>query len=109
MKKNIFEIGAKIKDGWQADNKTIKTQSQKKENKPPHEHCLYLLKERRRGKIVTIIKPFIHDKQTSQKLLKMIKKRLGCGGTFKVESLELQGDIAEQACRYLQEQGYKFR
>jgi len=109
MKKNIFEMGANLGEGWQADNKTIETKSETSKIKAPQAHRLYLAKEKRRGKIVTIVKPFALDKQTSQALLKAIKKRLGCGGTFKEDSLELQGDIAVQARQYLQDQGYRFK
>ncbi|RUM73615.1 MAG: translation initiation factor [Sulfurovum sp.] len=109
MKKNLFEMGADLGEGWQANNKTKETKSEKSEIKAPQAHRLYLAKEKRRGKVVTIIKPFALDKQTSQALLKAIKKRLGCGGTFKEDNLELQGDIANRVRQYLQDQGYRFR
>ena len=109
MKKNLFEMGADLGEGWHSDNKTKESKSEKSEIKAPQAHRLYLAKEKRRGKVVTIVKPFALDKPTSQALLKAIKKRLGCGGTFKENSLELQGDIAAQARQYLQDQGYRFR
>ena len=109
MKKNLFEMGANLGEGWQSDNKTKESKSKKNETKTPQAHRLYLAKEKRRGKTVTIIKPFMLDKKTSQTLLKAIKKKLGCGGTFKEGALELQGDIAEQARQYLQDQGYRFK
>jgi len=109
MKKNLFEMGSDLGDSWESDNKKKPQKEDDTQVQPPEKHRLYLAKEKRRGKVVTIVKPFALDKPTSQALLKAIKKRLGCGGTFKENSLELQGDIAAQARQYLQDQGYRFR
>jgi translation initiation factor 1 len=109
MKKNFFAMGADLGEGWHADNKTETAQQTHSANKAPEAHRLILAKEKRRGKDVTLVKPFEVDKTTLQSLLKEIKKRLGCGGTVKENRLELQGDISAQVRQYLQGQGYRFR
>ena len=109
MKKNLFEMGADLGEGWTADNKSKATKEAETEFKAPEQHRLYLAKENRRGKAVTIVKPFHLSRPDLQALLKNLKKKLGCGGTLKEDSLELQGDIPDQVRRYLTELGYRFR
>ncbi len=108
MKKNIFEIGAKFEDGWSSDNKA-KPKKEELKILEPSKHQLYIAKEKRRGKVVTIIKPFYLDKNSFKKLLKDLKSQLGCGGTIKDNSLELQGEVSQKIKELLQEKGFKFR
>ncbi len=109
MKKNLFEMGADLGEGWTADNKSKEIKEAETGVKTPEQHRLYLAKEKRRGKAVTIVKPFHLSRPDLQALLKKLKKKLGCGGTLKEDSLELQGDIPDQVRRYLTELGYRFR
>lgn len=109
MKKNLFEMGAKLGDGWEADNKKKPQKEKKTEVKPPEKHRLYLAKEKRRDKTVTIVKPFHLAKADLQALLKKLKKRLGTGGTAKEDALEFQGDISDQVRNALEEMSYRFR
>ena len=109
MKKNLFEMGAKLGDGWEADNKKKAQKEEKTEVKPPEKHRLYLAKEKRRGKTVTIVKPFHLAKADLQALFKKLKKRLGTGGTAKEDALEFQGDISDQVRNALEEMSYRFR
>ena len=109
MKENLFEMGADLGDGWTADNKTKPAKKEKPEVKPPEKHQLHLAKEKRRGKVVTIVKPFHLAKQDLQALLKTLKKKLGTGGTVKEESLEFQGDIPEKLRETLESMHYRFR
>ena len=109
MKENLFEMGADIGDGWSSDNKEKTVIKKKVEIKPPQKHQLYLAKEKRRGKIVTIVKPFHLARQELKALLKTLKKKLGTGGTLKEESLEFQGDIPDKLRATLEEMHYRFR
>jgi translation initiation factor 1 len=109
MKKNLFEMGADLGDGWASDNKQKPEKKEKTEIKPPEKHRLYLSKEKRRGKVVTIVKPFHLAKTELQALLKMLKKRLGTGGTLKEDALEFQGDIPDKLQHALEEMHYRFR
>ena len=109
MKKNLFEMGADLGEGWEADNKKKPKKEANKEVHPPEKHRLYLAKEKRRGKTVTIVKPFHLAKADLQALLKKLKKRLGTGGTAKEDALEFQGDISNQVRNALEEMSYRFR
>ncbi|MDD2450957.1 translation initiation factor [Sulfurovum sp.] len=109
MKENLFEMGANFEDGWSSNNKEKPAKNKTLEVKAPEKHQLYFAKEKRRGKVVTIVKPFHLEKQELQTLLKTLKKKLGTGGTAKEESLEFQGEIAEMLRGYLEALGYRFK
>ncbi len=109
MKENLFEMGANFGDEWSSDNKDNPSKKISTEIRPPQKHQLHLAKEKRRGKVVTIVKPFYLDKTTIQALLKTLKKKLGTGGTVKDESLEFQGDIPELLRKHLEALGYRFK
>lgn len=102
-------MGANFEDGWSSDNKEKTAEKVSGEIKAPQKHQLHLAKEKRRGKVVTIVKPFYLDKTTFQALLKTLKKKLGTGGTIKEESLEFQGDIPDLVRSQLEALGYRFR
>lgn len=102
-------MGANFEDGWSSDNKEKTAEKVSGEIKAPQKHQLHLAKEKRRGKVVTIVKPFYLDSTTFQALLKTLKKKLGTGGTIKAESLEFQGDIPDLVRSQLEALGYRFR
>ncbi len=93
MKKNLFEIGSKLTDGWSSDNKVKVKTKISQDIKTPQKHQLTFSKEKRRGKIVIMIKPFFLSKDDLKILLKSLKKELGTGGTLKDNTLEFQGEI----------------
>lgn len=109
MKKNIFEIGANFSDDWSSDNKDKPDKKVSTEVKTPKKHQLHFAKEKRRGKVVTLVKPFYLDKETLQALLKTLKKKLGTGGTMKNNTLEFQGDIQDILRTVLVAEGYAFK
>lgn len=109
MKENLFEMGADFKDGWSADNKEKLSQGVSTEILPSDKHQLHFAKEKRRGKVVTIVKSFHLEKKTLEDLLKNLKKKLGVGGTIKEDSLEFQGDIPEVLRKHLEILGYTFK
>ncbi len=109
MKKNLFEMGTDFGDDWSSDNKIKEVKNVSTEVKAPEKHQLHFAKEKRRGKVVTIVKPFHLDKTTLQALLKTLKKKLGTGGTIKEDSLEFQGDIPELLRKHLEALGYRFK
>ncbi len=102
-------MGADFGDDWSSDNKDKPSKKVSTEIKTPEKHQLHFAKEKRRGKVVTIVKPFYLIKSDLQALLKTLKKQLGCGGTLKENSLEFQGDIPEKIRKYLETLGYKFK
>jgi len=107
--KNLFEMGADFGDDWSSDNKQKPTKNVSTEIKEPNKHQLHFAKEKRRGKVVTIVKPFCLAKNDLQALVKTLKKKLGTGGTVKEDSLEFQGDIPEKLRKYLEALGYRFK
>lgn len=109
MKNNLFEMGANFDDTWQSDNKNKISKTIDKTIKIPKNHQLHFSKEKRRGKVVTIVKPFYLDKITLSTLLKSLKKKLGTGGTIKENTLEFQGDIKETLKIQLLAEGYVFK
>ncbi len=109
MKENLFEMGANFEEGWASDNKEKADQKTSTEIKAPDKHQLHFAKEKRRGKVVTVIKPFFLPKSDLQKLVKTLKKKLGTGGTVKENTLEFQGDIPQQVRKHLESMDYKFK
>jgi len=95
MKQNLFEMGADFSDGWEADNRTEPSKHITNEIKEPPQHRLHFAKEKRRGKVVTIVKPFMLEANELKSVLKILKKKLGTGGTVKEKSLEFQGEVKE--------------
>ena len=58
---------------------------------------------------MTIVKPFYLQKKALQDLLKILKKKLGTGGTVKDNTLEFQGDIPIQLREHLETLGYRYK
>ncbi len=106
MKKNLFEMGAKFDDSWSSDNKDKPTTKKEVEPVAPDKHRLHFAKEKRRGKVVTIVKPFSLDKETMQQLLKKLKSSLGTGAAAKEDTLEFQGDIQPKLKEVLEKEGF---
>ena len=102
-------MGADFGDEWSLDNKNKPSEKVSTEVKTPEKHQLHFAKEKRRGKVITIVKPFYLDKAALQVLLKTLKKNLGTGGTVKEDSLEFQGDIPELLRKHLEALGYRFK
>ena len=108
MKKNLFEMGAKFEDGWSSDNKRRKEQESIKILEPS-KHKLIIKKEKRRGKVVTIIEPFYISKENLKSLIKELKSKFGCGGTIKNNSIELQGKLSLELKEYLKKSSFNFK
>jgi len=109
MKKNLFEMGADFNDEWSSDNKEKAKKKVSTEVKEPEKHQLHFVKEKRRGKVVTIVKPFFLSANDLKALLKTLKKKLGTGGTVKDETLEFQGEVREALQVQLDKLGYGFK
>lgn len=109
MKKNLFEMGADLGNDWSSDNKIKSKKQSITDVKTPQKHQLHFAKEKRRGKVVTIVKPFHLERETLQSLLKSIKKKVGTGGAIKENTLEFQGDLQEQLKEILETLEYRFK
>jgi len=107
-KKLDLYIGADIEDGW-AKIETPRKSSVSDEILEPSKHFLFFKKEKRRGKTVTLVGEFHLPQNDSEALLKDLKKKLGCGGTFKDGWMEFQGELKEKIRALLLQEGFRFK
>jgi len=106
-KLDIF-IGANIDDSWsevQAPKKTSHTN----EILLPAKHFLVFKREKRRGKVVTLVGEFHLSKEEANATLKLLKKKLGCGGTYKEGWMEFQGELQAKLRTLLSDEGFRFK
>jgi len=106
-KLDIF-VGADIDDSWaevQPSRKSVVSD----EILEPSKHFLFFKKEKRRGKTVTLVGEFHMPKTDTTATLKMLKKKLGCGGTYKDNFMEFQGELKDKLRSLLLKEGFKFR
>lgn len=75
----------------------------------PSEHKLVFQKEKRKGKIVTLVGPFSLSEESAQKVLSTLKKSLACGGAYKEGWMEFQGEIAPKVREQLEKLSFKFK
>jgi translation initiation factor 1 len=68
---------------------------------------VYLERKGRGGKMVSIIKGVMSPPQGKVALVKLLKHKLGAGGTVKGEEIEIQGDHREKIVAILTGLGYK--
>lgn len=75
---------------------------------PPREQVLRVQASRRGrgGKTVTVVTGFQCSPETLKGVLKKLKAQCGTGGTVRDDTLELQGDCADQLVKLLVKQGY---
>lgn len=64
------------------------------------------LVQKRFRKNMTIIRGIDTQKIDIKQLLKVLKTKLACGGTYKNEEIELQGDHRERAKQILVKEGF---
>jgi len=107
QKLNIF-IGADIDDDW-TEVTTPKKATMSNETLEPSKHFLVFKKEKRRGKTVTLVGEFHLAKNDSTATLKSLKKKLGCGGSFKDGWMEFQGELKDKLRPLLIDEGFRFK
>lgn len=66
--------------------------------------CKY---EKRKGKPITILEGYNGAEKDFKKLAQDLKKKLSVGGTFKNNSIIIQGDYRDKIMTLLQEMGFK--
>ncbi|MDH4944958.1 translation initiation factor [Sulfurimonas sp. C5] len=106
-KKLDLFIGANIEDGWNEIEE--KKNTSKKTVLSLNKHQLFFSKEKRRGKVVTLVGEFQLEKNNAEELLKKLKKKLGCGGSFKDGFMEFQGELKEKLRPLLVDEGFNFK
>ena len=125
----IFEMGAKLDgDNHETSKTDIKPKKQKTNNKntksnkpissinfnrneilPKNQHQLVFTYEKRKGKPVTLLGRFSLNDSDKKEVLKLLKKKLACGGAIKDEWIELQGDVKDKIITILKADGWKFK
>ena len=80
------------------------------------EHELYVQKEpmickyeKRKGKPTTVIEGYTGADEDFKQLAKEIKVFLGVGGSFKDESIIIQGDYRDKIMSFLKDKGFKVK
>jgi len=104
----MFTMGAKLEgDSWETsrlkDPKKLTSKIEK------NQHQLVFTFEKRKGKPVTLVGRFFLSINEKKEILKLLKKKLGCGGTIKDEWIEIQGEKKEKIIEVLEVDGWKFR
>ncbi len=100
-------IGATIESGW------CQVQEVSRQESPnvivPSKHSLVCRREKRRGNVVTCVGPFQLHKEDASAVLKQVKKKLGCGGSYKAPWMEFQGELTEKLKTLLKQEGFGFK
>jgi len=107
-KKLDLFIGANIDDSWSQ----VESPKKKKSSTQiiePKKHFLVFAKEKRRGKTVTLLGEFHISKSDATTLLKELKKKLGCGGSYKDNWMEFQGELKEKLRPLLVDAEFRFK
>ncbi|QSZ41174.1 translation initiation factor [Sulfurimonas aquatica] len=107
-KKLDLFIGADIDDGWAAVESPRKSKIAK-DIIEPQKHFLVFAKEKRRGKTVTLVGEFQITKEDASSALKTLKKKLGCGGSYKDGWMEFQGELKDKIRPLLIELNFRFK
>ena len=106
----IFEMGAKLEgDNFDTSKNDKKRANKSTERKSKNEHQLVFTFEKRKGKPVTLVGRFYIEESEKKELLKLLKKKLACGGAIKDEWIELQGDVKSKVVEVLEKESWKFR
>jgi len=106
-KLNLF-IGADIDNGW-AEIQSPHKSTISNEIIEPSKHQLFFSKEKRKGKVVTLVGEFHMQKNDCTAILKTLKKKLGCGGAYKDNFMEFQGELKDKIRPLLISEGFKFK
>lgn len=105
----MFEMGAKLDGDTFDTKKEDKKKTSKAEIITKEQHQLVFTYEKRKGKPVTLVGRFYLNDNDKKSVLKLLKKKLACGGAIKDEWIELQGDVKEKIKTILQNEGWKFK
>lgn len=105
----IFEMGANLdSESWDT-TKEDKNKKKKEEIKPKNQHQLVFTFEKRKGKPVTLVGRFNLEQNEKKEVLKLLKKKLACGGAIKEDWIEIQGNVKEKIISVLENDGWKFK
>lgn len=104
----MFTMGAKLEgESWETSR--LKDPKKLGEKIEKNQHQLVFTFEKRKGKPVTLVGRFFLSINEKKDILKLLKKKLGSGGTIKDEWIEIQGDKKDKIIEVLEADGWKFR
>jgi translation initiation factor 1 len=77
---------------------------------PPKKHYppIHIIKEKRKGKMVTLIKNIPLEGNALKDFVSELKKHLAVGGSLKQDILEIQGDKSNEIQDFLKMKGLKY-
>ncbi|MDD5051821.1 MAG: translation initiation factor [Sulfuricurvum sp.] len=101
-----LDLGTSWNDGWSMEEEKISKAIAIVE---PSAHKLVFQKEKRKGKVVTLVGPFSLSDEDAQKNLSILKKALACGGAYKEGWMEFQGEIAPKVREQLVKLRFTFK
>ncbi|MBY0516665.1 MAG: translation initiation factor [Bacteriovoracaceae bacterium] len=83
----------------------------KSKNLNPSEHTLKVRRETngRGGKTVTVVLELPDNESYFKELTSKLKTHCGCGGAFKGQTIEIQGDHRDKVKAYLEARGFKVK
>jgi len=102
-------MGAKLDGDSYDTSKNDKKKKTSSEILPKNQHQLVFTYEKRKGKPVTLVGRFYLEEKEKKEVLKLLKKKLACGGAIKDEWIELQGDVKDKIKTTLEANGWKFK
>ena len=105
----IFEMGANLSSESYDTSKEDKKKKSSNKIEPKNQHQLVFTYEKRKGKPVTLVGRFNISNDNKKNVLKLLKKKLACGGSIKDEWIEVQGDVKDKIITILESDGWKFR
>ena len=94
-------------DSW--ETKKLKYPKKNFQKIAKNEHQLVFTFEKRRGNPVTLVGSFFISDKEKKEILKLLKSKLGSGGTVKDEWLEIQGDKKDKIIEILETDGWQFK
>jgi translation initiation factor 1 len=101
-----LDLGVSWNEGWSMEEETTAKVLTILDSTA---HRLVFQKEKRKGKVVTLVGPFSLSEEDAQKVLSLLKKSLACGGAYKEGWMEFQGDIAPKIREQLEKISFKFK
>lgn len=105
----MFTMGANLDEETWDTSKTKPKKTSSQTLLPKNGHQLVFTYEKRNGKPVTLVGRFEIAENDKKAILKLLKKKLGTGGTINEEWIEIQGDKKDAIIKVLESEGWKFR
>lgn len=103
-----LQIGSKLQ-GDVFESSKNKVEKKSSEILLKKDHQLVFTYEKRKGKPVTLVGRFDCTDKEKKEVLKLLKKKLACGGAIKEQWLELQGDLKDKIKNILEKEQWKFK